>query len=67
MIPDIDIWRSANVMLKRYGDDAALEAAKRADELLEAEDIDGCAIWKQIVAAVEDLQRTKPRSNEAVQ
>ena len=67
MIPDIDIWRSANVIVKRYGEDAALEAAKRADDLLEAGDMDGCAIWKQIVAAVEDLQRTKPRSNEAVQ
>ncbi len=29
MIPDIDIWRSANVMVKRYGEDAALEAAWR--------------------------------------
>ncbi len=67
MIPNIDIWRSANVMVKRYGEDAALEAAKRADELLEAGDMDGCAIWKRIVAAVEDLQRTKPRQNEAVQ
>jgi len=27
MIPDIDIWRCANMMMKRYGRDAALEAA----------------------------------------
>ena len=67
MISDIDIWRSANVMVKRYGEDAALEAAKRADELLEAGDVDGCTVWKRIVAAVEDLQWTKPRQNEAVQ
>ena len=66
MIPDIDIWRSANVMVKRYGEDAALEAAKRADELLEAGDMDGCAVWKQIVAAVEDLQRQAPHANEGV-
>jgi len=30
-IPDIDIWRCANVMMKPYGEDAALEAAYLAD------------------------------------
>jgi hypothetical protein len=29
MIPDVDTWRSALVMVKRYGDDAMLEAAGR--------------------------------------
>jgi len=66
MIPDIDIWRSANVMVKRYGEDAALEAAKRADELLEAGDTGGCAVWKRIVAAVEHLRRSEPRPTEGV-
>lgn len=27
MIPDIDIWRCAALMLKRYGDTADIEAA----------------------------------------
>ena len=30
-IPDADIWRAALLMLKRYGDDAMLEAAERAE------------------------------------
>ena len=33
MIPEIEIWRVANLMLKRYGEDAEVESAKRADEL----------------------------------
>jgi len=40
MISDIDIWRAALLMLKRYGDDAMLEAAARADEPLAASDWD---------------------------
>jgi hypothetical protein len=30
MIPDRDVWRAALLMVKRYGDDAMLEAAERA-------------------------------------
>jgi len=33
MIPEIDIWRVANLMLKRYGNEAEAESARRADEL----------------------------------
>jgi hypothetical protein len=46
MIDDRDILRAANILIKRHGADAAIEAACRADELLEAGDTDGCAIWK---------------------
>jgi hypothetical protein len=35
VIPEIDIWRVANLLLKRYGDDAELESFRRADELAE--------------------------------
>ena len=34
MIDDLDILRAANILVKRYGTDAAIEAARRADELL---------------------------------
>jgi hypothetical protein len=33
MIPEIDIWRAASLMLKRYGEKALEESAVRADEL----------------------------------
>jgi hypothetical protein len=41
MLPEIDIWRSASAMMKRYGEAAGLEAAKRADEMLAEGDTDG--------------------------
>jgi hypothetical protein len=34
MIPDLDIWRCAQLMINNHGDDAALEAAATADEWL---------------------------------
>jgi len=33
VIPEIDIWRVAKLMLDRYGDEAEAESARRADEL----------------------------------
>jgi hypothetical protein len=35
MIDDRDVWQAAVLPVKRYGDDAMLEAAQRADQLLE--------------------------------
>jgi hypothetical protein len=35
MIPDIDIWRSANLLIKHYGADAPVQAAMRADAMLD--------------------------------
>ncbi len=34
VIPDLDIYRSANVLVKRHGEDAPIEAAMRADAML---------------------------------
>ncbi len=61
MIPDLDIYRAANLLVKRHGPDAPIEAAMRADAMLEAGDLDGYAVWKRILRAVEELQRVEPR------
>jgi hypothetical protein len=47
VIPEIDIWRAANLMLKRYGADAEIESARRADELAAEGDLDGAAVWRR--------------------
>ncbi len=67
MIPDLDIYRSAHVLVKQHGQDAPLEAAQRADALLDEGDMDGLAIWQRITAAVEALLRKEPRPGERVQ
>ncbi len=39
----------------------------RADELLEAGDLDGQAVWKRIIRAIEELQgRGPPGDGEAL-
>ncbi len=60
MIPDLDIYRSAQVLVKRHGEDAPIHAAMRADELLEAGDLDGYAVWRRVLRAVGALQRMEP-------
>lgn len=60
MIPDIDIWRTAKLLIDKHGADAPVQAAMRADELIAAGDMDGRAIWFRIVRAIEDVQATAP-------
>jgi len=60
LIPEIDIWRAAQLMLKRYGDNALEESAARANELALAGDDDGASTWRRIMAAVEQLANKTP-------
>ncbi len=60
MILDLDIYRSANLLVKQHGEDAPIHAAMRADAMLEAGDLDGYAVWKRIMRAVEELRGTVP-------
>ncbi len=66
MIPDLDIYRSAQVLVKHHGPDAPIHAAMRADAMLDKGDLGGYAVWKRILRAVEGLQKTEPESGEAV-
>jgi hypothetical protein len=56
MVPDLDIWRAANLLIGRYGANAELEAARRADLMLERGDDEGRVLWARIRRAVEALQ-----------
>ena len=62
MTPDLDIYRTADVLLRQHGQDAPIHAAMRADELLAACDPDGCAAFKRIVEATKELLRTAPET-----
>ncbi len=64
MTPDIDIYRSANVLIRDQGKDAAIEAAMRADAMMDKGDLDGCVAWKRIVRAVVEIQRSERNSKE---
>ncbi len=55
LIPTLDIYRSANALVKQHGPDAPIHAAMRAGAMLDKGDLDGNAVWKRIVKAVEEL------------
>jgi hypothetical protein len=60
MIPDIDIWRAAALMIKHYGDTADIEAAARADEYLVKGELDGQRVWMRIAKAIDELRTVGP-------
>lgn len=61
----LDIYRSAQMLIRQHGDAASLVAAQRADEMLAKGDISGKATWIAIMRAVEELQRQR-RSGEQI-
>ena len=57
MISDLDIWRAANLLMRRqHGDQAELEACRLADLMLDRGDHDGQVVWLRIRRAVGELQ-----------
>lgn len=60
VIPEIDIWRAATLMLNRYGEKALEESATRGDELAAQDDNNGQAIWRRITKAVGQLANMTP-------
>ena len=61
-----DIWRSANILLKRHGGEALFIASKQADALLDQGDHEGCSAWVRIAKAITELERKAPERGEGV-
>ncbi len=64
MTSDLDIFRTASILIREHGDEADLVAAQRADSFLEASDVDGSAVWRRVLKALpeRDLAFLSPRS-----
>jgi hypothetical protein len=60
MIPEIDIWRVAMLMLKRYGDQTEVESAIRTQELAASGDTAGAAVWWRITDEIGQLVSVTP-------
>ena len=60
MPSEIDIYRSAKLLIDQHGEDAPVFAAMQADTRMEAGDIDGCAVWKRVIRAIKELLDQKP-------
>ena len=65
MTSNFDIYRSANELIKQYGDAADIEAAMKADACLAAGDMEGEAVWLRIVKAIEEfLSEERPEGEK---
>ena len=64
MLSDLDIYRSAKLLIDQHGEDAAIHAAMQADKLAEAGDMEGRRVWLRVIRAIEELQRTRPRHDD---
>ena len=48
MPDEIDIYRSAKLLIDQHGEDAPIFAAQQADRCLEGGDLDGKAVWMRL-------------------
>src|SRR3984893_18066646 len=53
MMAEVGVWRAANLLIREHGIDAELEAAKRADLMLNRGDDEGRPLSAQIREALE--------------
>ncbi len=67
MPSEIDIYRSAKLLVDQHGEDAPIFAAMQADRCLEAGDLDGKAVWMRVIGAIEELTNTDaPEGGQSV-
>ena len=56
MTSDLEVIRAASSLIREYGDQVNLEAAQRANALLEKGDLRAQSDWARVVEAVEGIQ-----------
>ncbi len=52
---ELDIYRSAQVLIRQHGGDASIFAAMRVDKLFAAGDLDGSRVWRPMLRAIKVL------------
>jgi len=57
MVDEIDIYRSASVLIVKYGDQAKHNASLQALLSQENLNIEGLSVWCRIIKAIEVLQQ----------
>ncbi len=64
MPDDLDIYRSAKLLIDQHGEDAPIFAAMHADKCLEGGDLDGKAVWMGVIRAIKELLNQQPPSSD---
>ncbi len=57
MTTDLDIYRTAWVLIRQRGSEADLEAAMMADRFETAGNLAASDMWKRVLAVVREIQR----------
>jgi hypothetical protein len=63
---EIDIWRSARIMMAELGDGAELAASMWTERMYLERDRQAFRLWVRITAAIIDLERTGPGDTEFI-
>ena len=61
--PERHIWACANMLLQQYGNGAWFHAARRADELLVAGDLEGHRTFLAILDRIKQLEQLEPSTS----
>ena len=67
MVANVEVYRTASVLIREHGEEANLVPAERADSFLEARDMAGSVVWKQVLKAIKETQRQERGSRELLQ
>lgn len=66
VVDDLDIWRSAKLLLDSHGANADQVAQAKMDAMRVKGDAEGVAVWQRILAAISELRRERPIRDESV-
>jgi hypothetical protein len=67
MVTELDVYHTAQGLLRQYGADSPMRAAMQHGALLERGDLDGAAVWKRVLAAIDVLLQKERRNGQALQ
>ncbi len=56
----MDVWQSANQMMRLYQAGAEMAAADRANAMLVQGNTNGFNLWTQVVWAIREMENKKP-------
>ncbi len=65
MTSDLDVFRSAQMLIGTHGEDAAPKISAVADAMRERENMEGVATWRRVLKAVDEMQRKERAPGEA--
>ncbi len=66
MTSDLDVYRSAQLLIDQHGGEAPIHAAMQADAMLDKGNLDGAAVWRRIVGAINELLADAPAGDARV-